>query len=395
MRGSIKKRYKNSWSVILDLGLAPDPKTGRLKRKQKWITVRGTRRDAEKKLADSISAFNKSEFVEPSKVTLGAWLLQWVQRTKAKVRAGTYTRYKGIIDQYLVPSSLGGLPIQSVTASIIEDYYAAHSALAPATLGLHHTILQRAFRTAVRDKLVTRNVAAEVEGKPRARRDAGQDARIHCWTAEEARTFLQVARAAGAQPAAFYTLALVLGARKGELCGLRWCDIDLEAGKVTIVRQLLHPGKQGQQDPVFGPTKTGRPRTIDVDAGTVALLVEHKRQQAELKMKHRTTYRDLGLVFCRDAREHPTSMGLPLHINNLGQREYARLIKAAKVRPIKFHGLRHTCATLLLAAGEPVHVVSERLGHASPTMTLTVYSHVVGNMQQRAAATVGGLLHGS
>lgn len=112
-------------------------------------------------------------------------------------------------------------------------------------------------------------------------------------------------------------------------------------------------------------------------------------------MKHRTAYNDLGLVFCLEALHCPESMGRPLHINNLGQREYSRVIQAAKVRPIKFDGLRRTCATLLLSPGEPVHVVSERLGHASPTMTLTVYAHCIGNMQQRAAATVGGLLHGS
>jgi integrase len=86
-------------------------------------------------------------------------------------------------------------------------------------------------------------------------------------------------------------------------------------------------------------------------------------------------------------------LGHPLQMNNLGQREYAKLIKRAKVRPIKFHGLRHTCATLLLQARQPVHVVSERLGHSKVSMTMEVYAHVLPDMQQDAATTLGALLH--
>ena len=126
------------------------------------------------------------------------------------------------------------------------------------------------------------------------------------------------------------------------------------------------------------------------------LLRAHKAHQAEVKMANRTTYRDFGLVFAKewpDVRAQRDRLGHPLQSNNLGQREYATLIKAARVRPITFHGLRHTCATLLLQAGTPVHVVSERLGHAKVSMTMEVYAHVLPDMQQQAA-TLGALLHG-
>ena len=182
------------------------------------------------------------------------------------------------------------------------------------------------------------------------------------------------ARAAGPQPAAFYALALDSGARKGELCGLRWTDMDLASGKLRIVRQLLTPGAA----PVFGPPKNGEPRTVSLAAETVALLQVHKRHQARLKMANRTSYADHGLVFAKewsDVRKRGNCLGHPLQINNLGQREYARLIKAAGVRPIKFHGLRHTCATLLLQAGQPVHVVSERLGHKRTDITPSTSTH--------------------
>lgn len=146
----------------------------------------------------------------------------------------------------------------------------------------------------------------------------------------------------GGRPAAFYALALVSGTRKGELCGLHWSDLDLDAGKMTIVQQLLAPGP----DPAFGPTKTGRPRRVSLASETVDLLRVHKRHQAEIKLANRTSYRDLGLVFAKewsDVRKRGDTLGQPLQANNLRQREYAKLIKAAGVRPIKFHGLRHTC----------------------------------------------------
>lgn len=175
-----------------------------------------------------------------------------------------------------------------------------------------------------------------------------------------------------------------------------------ETAPSLLDRGKTERGKRGDdasmRQPSFGPTKTGRVRTIDIDAGTVDLLAKHRRAQAELKMANRHVYRDHGLVFAKewaDVRGHFDSLGRPLQMNNFGQREFSRFIEAAGVKAIKFHGLRHTCATLLLGAGEPVHVVSERLGHASATMTLNVYSHVVGNMQRRAASTVGGLLYGS
>jgi integrase len=128
----------------------------------------------------------------------------------------------------------------------------------------------------------------------------------------------------------------------------------------------------------------------------VELLRVHKRAQAEMKMANRPTYHDFGLVFAKewsDIRQSGDRLGQPLQANNLGQREYAKLMKAAGVRRIKFHGLRHTCATLLLQANTPVHVVSQRLGHAKVEMTLNIYAHVLPDMQRDAAATMGALLH--
>lgn len=123
--------------------------------------------------------------------------------------------------------------------------------------------------------------------------------------------------------------------RKGELCGLTWDELDLDAQKVRVVRQLVSPKLDENLRPVFGPTKTSKVRTITISQHTTALIREHRKAQRELMMSRRDSYRDFGLVFAGDA-------GHPLLMNNLGQREYARLIRKANLRPIKFHGLRHT-----------------------------------------------------
>lgn len=391
MRGSIKRRYKGSWSLILDLGYVTDPATGTAKRRQKWVTFHGTKKQAGDKLTELVRAANHAEFVEASKLTLGAWLDDWLKKAIEPRKApGTTATYRHVVEKHLKPA-LGALRVQAVTPLDLEAYYAGLG-LAPGTAQMHHAILHSALAAAVRANLVPRNAAALVTGKPRAR-EGHQDVLDHCWRADEARKFLQTAKAAGAQPAAFYALALDGGLRKAELCGLRWSEVDLDHGRVTVQQQLLKPGAP----PVFGPVKNRTPRVIDVSDETVALLRTHKARQAEVKLANRTTYHDFGLVFAKDwtdCQRHTDVLGDPLQMNNLGQREYARLIKAADVRRIKFHGLRHTSATLALQAGVPAHVVQRRLGHKRIEMTLNIYAHALPQMQQDAAAKLAVLLHG-
>jgi integrase len=139
------------------------------------------------------------------------------------------------------------------------------------------------------------------------------------------------------------------------------------------------------------------PRSLDLSAETVTPLKDHKRHQAELKMKNRTIYQDHGLVFAKEWDERygrQDFLGLPLQANNLGEREFARIIRDATVRRISIHGLRHTSATLLLKAGVAAHVVQQRLGHKRIEMTLGIYAHALPSMQQDAARRLGVLLHG-
>jgi integrase len=373
----------------------PDPVTGKRKLLQKSISLgKCTRAEAKARRDELAVSIRRNEFVAPTKRTLGEWLETWFTETvRSARRPRTVVTYGNVIRNHLTPA-LGSIPLQTLRPGAVMAYYAAKTAdgYSARTLQQHHAVLNVALASAVKQGVVTKNVAALVDGKPRARADR-DETKNHCWTADEARAFLIAAQKSGTQDAAMFAFGLDTGARQGEILATRWADINLDAGTVVIDRTLL--SRKG--DPEFGPTKTGKTRTIDLNTATVALLRQHKATQAELKMANRTTYRDHGLTFARewpDVQVHTQVLGEPLTPTGFA-RAMKRIIETAGVRWIKPHGLRHTMATLLLTNGEPLHVVSGRLGHANPTMTLDTYAHVLPSHGRAAAAALGRLLYGN
>ena len=389
MRGSVRQRSKGSWLITLEFGYVRDPVTGKSKRIQKHATVHGTKREAQDKLTDLLHDATHGTFIEADKRTVGAWLDDWVELAIKPPRRTprAYETYASMIALHLKPA-LGNLRLQGLRALDIEAMLAKKSMLAPATLGKIFRVLSSTLKAAVCSQLVARNVATLVANRPRPP-EGHQDAVENCWTAEEAATFLRVAQAVGPRQAAFYALALDSGCRKSELAGLLWPDVNLAQGRILVRQQLLSGGRH----PVFVPTKGKRARTIDVASETIDLLRAHKQQQATLKLRHRQAFHDHGLVFCKDwsavGRKHDT-LGDPLSPN----REFAQLLAAAHVKPITLHGLRHTCASLLLSAGVPPHVVQQRLGHKRIEMTLSLYAHVLPGQQRDATRQLGSLLYG-
>src|SRR5215467_9280818 len=182
MRGSLVQRYKGSWSIILDLGYQPDPATGLRKLKQRWVTFRGTRKQAEAKLTELVGDAHRGVLVEPTKLTFGEWLDAWLDKA-IKPPAKTlraYETYKSVIARHLKPK-LGAIALQQLKATDLKRYYTeagtgvpstetevAQPGLAPATLEQHHTIAHSALQAAVLEGLVQRNVAKLVVGKPHA-----------------------------------------------------------------------------------------------------------------------------------------------------------------------------------------------------------------------------------
>ena len=363
------KKNEWTWRIILSLGRGAD---GRWR--QRWVTFHGTKTKAQEKLRELTHQVDKGEYIEASKLTLGQYLdLEWLPKQRAKQGDRTYAVYRNIVQTHIMPSALGQIVLQRVTPSDIEHYHSTKPELSAATLRLHHTVLSSALQLAKRDKKVGDNVARDADRPTRPR----QQKKPKAWDQAETRRVLDAAEKAGKQTAAFVALALDTGARKGELLGLRWTDVELAAGTIHIEYQLMEGGAK----PVFGPTKTGNERTVSICDRTVQLLKEHKREQAELKLANRLHYADHGLVFAQTF-ENRGQLGTPIPLATLA-RVLDSLVREAGVTRISVHGLRHTCATLLLGAGEQPHVVAKRLGHSKTSMTMDVYVHSLPLQQEK------------
>ncbi len=172
------------------------------------------------------------------------------------------------------------------------------------------------MEAAVRLSYLTKNVSTLVPDKPKADQSP-DDLGENCWTACEVRKFLEAAKEESIQAEVFYTLALGTGMRKGELCGLKWIDVDFKKNTIRVTRTLQKPGPE----PVFGPPKNKQPRTITVAPTIFQLLQKHKLRQNEVKMKNRNSYNDHGLVFAKQWDELQSArdgLGNPLQMNNIG-----------------------------------------------------------------------------
>jgi integrase len=262
---------------------------------------------------------------------------------------------------------------------------------------MHHAILINALNAAVNAGIVRTNVAKRASNKPRVR--AGEDVLHNVWTADEAGKFLTAVKTSGtAQQAALFAVALDGGLRKSELLGLQWRD--LEGSILRVERQVLRDvddaTRAATTGPVFSLPKGKRARSLDLSEETLSFLKTHKREQAELKLKNRPHYHDHGLIFAQSWEERASDrigLGEPLRPAVIA-RQLDVFAEAAGVKRLTVQGLRHTCATLLLAAGVPPHVVQRRLGHKSIEITLNIYSHVLPSQQADAASRLASLLHG-
>jgi integrase len=189
-------------------------------------------------------------------------------------------------------------------------------------------------------------------------------------------------------------VAILLGAttgmRRGEVLGLRWSDVDLDAGRLSVRQTLSAPRNPdtGQHVPVFGEPKTKQgKRSVPLPAQTVAALRAHRKEQMRERLMAGPGWQDHGLVFCEPD-------GQPIHPDRFRKR-FEHRVQRSGLPPIRFHDLRHTYATLALQAGVHAKVVSEILGHASIGITLDTYSHAVPGLQESAAETVAALVFGS
>ena len=381
MRGHVTKKGDRYYVVIYE---GVDPAT--TKKRYRWHLAGSTRGEADRLLNELVRQVHGGEYVPPDKVTFGEYLTErWLPTKKSQLRASTYQSYRNNIDVHVIPA-LGPIPIRRLRPEDLDTFYAELLAngkktgkgggLAPKTVRYIHSILRKALADAARKGTVPRNVAVLAD-PPKL--SATRRAEMKTWTAPELQSFLDLCVEHRLYPAWFLTAHT--GMRRGEVLGLRWRDVDLAASRLSVHQALVSVKYEVQLSDV--KTGAGR-RTIDLDELVIAMLRTWKRKQTEERLRLGPAYAQSDLVFT-----HPD--GGTLHPDYFRQ-AFERFVGKTALPKIRFHDLRHTHATLLLKAGVPVKVVSERLGHANAAFTMTVYQHVLPGMQADAARAFSRLL---
>jgi integrase len=353
-----------------------------------------SRRDAAAALRAEIRKAEVGEWVEPSKQRLDAYLAEWIegQRLSPSTLSSYRKNIRLHIDPYLGEQMVARLTGPAVDAWMrkLEESGRAdgQGGLSARTVRYVYTIL----RSALSDAVIQGRLA--VNPTDRSTPPSPSEARppeMQAWTAAELNRFLGWADAEDRDLAMGWRLLAATGMRRGEALALRWRDLDLDAGRLAVRRSVgVVKAKGAGERLVEGPTKTGQARVVDIDDDTVAALRAYRATRASLAPD---LVRDAALVLA-------TLDGTHHHPERYSRRFVEQVVQARKalgedqLPRIRLHDLRHTHATLLLADGVPVKVVSERLGHASATITLTVYQHVHPGMGREAAERFAALLGG-
>jgi integrase len=305
----------------------------------------------------------------------------WLPARRVNLRAATVVGYEKVIRRRILPY-IGDEPLSSLDAATLEHFYARllaeggrnASPLSPKTVANAAGVMSIALADAVRLKLLSHNPASDARLPRRERRE------MRAWSEAEAAAFL--ADVAGDRMYPLWRLVLTTGMRRGELCGLRWRDVDLAAGvaAVAVTRVVARTVVTGE------PKTRAGARVVRLDRETVAAMAAWRKRQAEERLAAGPAWQDTGMVFVDQA-------GCPPHPETI-TRWWREAVARAGRPPIRLHDARHTAATMMLRAGVPVKVVSQRLGHADVAVTMRVYQHTTTQDDQAAADVLEHALRG-
>jgi integrase len=338
----------------------------------KYISFKGTKRDAEAELVRLMEIVRRGEHVDPAKLTLGEFLDRWEQGwANLQVGPKTRERYVELIRLHVRPH-IGALPLHKLQPVQLAELHGEllKKGLSPRTVGHVHRVLHKALTVAVEWSLLSRNPAA-IAKPPRV-----QIREIEIITVEQAQKILQCLRGRALYP--IIALALATGMRRGELLALRWGDVDLDVGRIQVERSL----EQTKAGLRFNEPKTkhGR-RSIKIPPSVIAELRTHWTEQQARRLR-------LGLGRAGDGDLVFARWDGTVRSPNATTSEWVRALAENRLRTISLHALRHTHASQLIAAGMDPVAISRRLGHASPTITLNVYGHLFANSDDRAAEII-------
>ncbi len=367
--GGIRQRPDGTWEARVTL----DSVNGRRVRRSLYG---GSRKEVLEKMVPVLASVQRGEGQQTSTRTVGAFLEDWVEGLDLRLRPSTAKRYRDILRLHAIPF-IGRLRLARLTPQQVEALLAERRAagLAPRTVWHLRAVLRTALTDAVRAGEATRN-AASLAHPPRV-----EAYHVEPMTPARAQTILDAV--AGTDLEVPVSLALWTGLRQGELLGLRWTDVDLAARRLRVEVTLQYRKREFFVEPAKTPKSR---RTLGLPAPAAELLSRHRQKQLEQRLLVGPEWdsRFDGLVFT-------TPFGRPLDGRYLTVK-FQTLITRAGLGPIRFHDLRHAAATLMLASGTDLKVVSEVLGHSAIATTANVYAGVLDELKTEAANRLARLL---
>jgi len=358
--GSIYKRNDGRWTSVINLGY----QGGKLKRQSFYGK---TREEVAGKLNDALQKNRQGIPVAFERQTVGNFLSKWLEESvRPSVRANTYLSYEQNVRLYWKPA-LGSIQLSKLTPQQIQSFMNTQlrEGRSPRLINYQRTILRCALNTAVKWNLIARNVAALVDPHRQSKVE------VVPLSVEEAKTFLEAIK--GDPLETVFHVALSLGLREGEILGLRWQDVDFDSQVLRVSATLQRIEKKFE---LVEPKTERSKRTLPIPVNLLSSMRVRRTKQLEDKMLAGAEWQETGLVFT-------TRVGTPLSARNV-IRSFHRLLKKAEIRRLRFHDLRHSCATFLLAKNIPARTVMDILGHSNISLTMNTYSHVMPAMLRDA-----------
>lgn len=361
------------WIAVADLGVVDG-------KRQRQKVYGKTQAEVQARLTAILARKGEGTLPKPGRLTVETFLTSWIAGLHKRPR--TWEHYELNVRKHIVPT-IGSKSLAKLTATDVEKMMALKLSEGLSPRSVHHmrAVLRNALRKAVRDRLVAHNVAAEADPP-----DVPM-VEMQTLTPEQVKVFLRAVR--GRRLEALYVTTLALGLRQGEVLGMRWSDIDLDAGTMRVTRALqwVRPVGQRHAEPVLAEPKsrTSR-RALTLPSVAIDALRAHRKRWADEKLRLGERYlNEWDLVFVGP-------QGEPLNPKTIWTEFHEEILASAGLPMIRFHDLRHSCASLLLLHGVPARMVQEILGHSSISLTLGTYSHVLPGLREQATAAMDAVL---
>jgi len=374
MRGSIQQRGKNTWRLRYDGPPTPDGK-----RKILSETVHGPKKDAGVALRDRLTALETGRHVSKNRETVAQFMESWLtNHAQSHTKPRTFMGYKQKVRAYIIPC-LGGVQIQKLTPRHVQDLHQwiLAKGLSNQSVVHAHRVLALALKHAVALDVIPKN-PAELVSPPKPEPKA-----INVWDLDTIKRFLVAAKESQFQDV--FRLAILTGLRRSELTGLTWKAISFESETLRVIRTLQRVTGKGLLS--GEPKSQAGKRSVALDETALDLLHSIRGKQLSLQAELGDLYQNTeGYVFTND-------LGRPIDSDRLS-REFTKIVRGTKLPSATLHSLRHCHVSLLLEDGGSIRLVADRVGHADPSLTLRVYSHLMPGAQLAAANSLGKKLAG-